>query len=90
MLQKIVNGIAIASGVVSITVVGVAGYVFIRKDAIIENVKSKVMESVLPGGLGTGALEGLSGGGLGLPAPSNPMAAPDSPTAPESPVPFGF
>ena len=90
MLQKIVNGIAIASGVVSITVVGLAGYVYIRKDAIIENVKSKVMESVLPGGLGGGALEGLSGGGLGLPAPSNPMAAPDSPTAPESAVPFGF
>ncbi len=90
MLQKIVNGIAIASGVVSLTVIGLGGYVFIRKDAIIENVKSKVMESVLPGGLGTGALEGLSGGGLGLPAPSNPMAAPDSPTAPESPIPFGF
>ena len=90
MLQKIVNGIAIASGVVSLTVVGAAGYVFIRKDAIIDNIKSKVMESVLPGGLGTGALEGLTGGGLGLPAPSNPMAAPDSPTAPESPVPFGF
>ena len=90
MLQKIVNGIAIASGVVSLTVIGLGGYVFIRKDAIIENVKSKVMESVLPGGLGTGALEGLSGGGLGLPAPSNPMAAPTEPTAPESTVPFGF
>ena len=94
MLQKIVNGIAIASGVVSITVVGVAGYVFIRKDAIIENVKSKVLESVLPSGLsgvvGGGALEGLTKGGLGLPAPSNPMAAPTEPTAPESPVPFGF
>ena len=90
MLQKIINGIAIASGVVSLTVVGLGGYVFIRKDAIIENVKSKVLESVLPGGLGTGALEGITGGGLGLPAPSNPMAAPDSPTAPESPVPFGF
>ena len=90
MLQKIVNGIAIASGVVSLTVVGLGGYVFIRKDAIIENVKSKVMESVLPSGLGTGALEGLSGGGFGLPAPSNPMASPTEPTAPESPVPFGF
>ena len=90
MLQKIVNGIAIASGVVSLTVIGLVGYVFIRKDAIIENVKSKVLESVLPGGLGTGELEGITGGGLGLPAPSNPMAAPDSPTAPESPVPFGF
>ena len=69
MLQKIVNGIAIASGVVSLTVVGVAGYVFIRKDAIIENVKSKVMESVLPGGLGAAA-------GAGALIPD--MASPDS------------
>ena len=46
-MQKIVNGIAIASGVISLTVVGTIGYVFIRKDAIIENVKSKVMDSVM-------------------------------------------
>ena len=90
MLQKIVNGIAIASGVVSLTVIGLGGYVFIRKDAIIDNIKSKVMESVLPGGLGGGALEGLSGGGFGLPAPSNPMTAPTEPTAPDSPIPLGF
>ena len=91
MLQKIVNGIAIASGVVSLTVVGLGGYVFIRKDAIIDNIKSKVMESVLPGGIG-GALSGgaLGGAGLGLPAPSNPIAAPTEPTAPESPIPLGF
>jgi|TARA_B000000557_G_scaffold30003_1_gene21948 hypothetical protein len=79
MLQKIVNGIAIASGVVSLTVVGLGGYVFIRKDAIIENVKSKVMESVLPGGLG---------GGLGLPSPSSPVPA--SPEVPSAPIPLGF
>ena len=93
MLQKIVNGIAIASGVVSLTVIGLGGYVFIRKDAIIENVKGKIMEAVMPGGMsgilgegsGTGALEGLTGGGLGLPAPSNP-----TPSDPMSPVPFGF
>ena len=94
MLQKIVNVIAIASGVVSLTVIGLGGYVFIRKDAIIENVKGKIMESVMPGGMsgilgegaGTGALEGL-----GLPG----MASPDKteqtePTAPQSPIPFGF
>jgi len=79
MLQKIVNGIAIASGVVSITVVGVAGYVYVRKDAIIENVKSKVMESVLPGGLG---------GGLGLPSPST--GAPSLPAEPSLPIPSPF
>ena len=80
MFQKIVNGIAIASGVVSITVVGVAGYVYIRKDAIIENVKSKVMESVLPAGIG-----GLSGAGLGLPSPSSP-----APAEPSLPIPSPF
>ena len=84
MLQKIVNGIAIASGVVSLTVVGLGGYVFIRKDAIIENVKSKVMESVLPGGLG-GALGGES---LGLPSPST--GVPSSPETPSLPVPMPF
>lgn len=45
-MQKIINGIAIASGVVSLTVVGLGGYVFIRKDAIIDGVKSKIIESV--------------------------------------------
>jgi len=82
MLQKIINGIAIASGVVSITVVGAVGVVYFNKDAIIENVKSKVMESVLPGGIG-GALGGA--GGLGLPSPSTP-----TPETPASPIPLGF
>ena len=82
MLQKIVNGIAIASGVVSITVIGIGGYVFIRKDAIIESVKGKVMEAV------SDKLGGALGGGLGLPAPSNPIAAPESPSIPSVGVPF--
>ena len=72
MLQKIVNGIAIVSGVVSLAIVGTAGYVYVRKDAIIENVKGKIMESVLPGGIG-GGVGGAGGGALGgalqLPAP---------------------
>ena len=87
MLQKIVNGIAIASGVVSLTVVGVAGYVFIRKDAIIENVKGKIMESVLPS-IGGGALSGVAGK-VALPSPSNPMAAPEA-TPTEPVLPLGF
>ena len=76
MLQKIINGIAIASGVVSITVVGAVGVVYLNKDAIIENVKSKVMESVLPGGLGEGLVPDMaepsapipSDVGLGVPS----------------------
>ena len=92
MLQKIVNGIAIASGVVSLTVVGLGGYVFIRKDAIIENVKGKIMESVMPGGM-SGILGGDGGGALGgaldIPDLGNPMASPESePTAPT--LPLGF
>ena len=75
MLQKIINGIAIASGVVSITVVGAVGVVYLNKDAIIENVKSKVMESVMPDGLGDLGLPSTevtssplpAGVGLGVP-----------------------
>ena len=87
-MQKIVNAIAIASGAVSLAVVGLGGYVFIRKDAIIDNIKSKVMESVMPGGLGNlggGALGGLDIPSLGAPAPSR-QAEPSLPTAP----PLGF
>ena len=90
-MQKIINGIAIFSGAVALGVVGLGGYVFIRKDAIIDNVKSKIMESVLPGGignLGSGALGGLDIPSLGAPAPDAPsrQAEPSLPTAP----PLGF
>ena len=91
-MQKIINGIAIFSGAVALGVVGLGGYVFIRKDAIIDNVKSKIMEAVLPGGLGD--LGGGALGGLDIPDMGNPMAAPDKstgqaePTAPT--LPLGF
>ena len=76
MLQKIVNGIAIASGVVSIAVVGTVGYVYVRKDAIIEDIKGKVMEAVMPdiGGGITDAIPSFTG-------PAAPLQdAPSSPT----------
>ena len=89
-MQKIVNAIAIASGAVSLAVVGLGGYVFIRKDAIIDNIKSKVMESVMPGGLGNlggGALGGLDIPSLGAPTPDAPsrQAEPSAPSFPTSP-----
>ena len=73
MLQKIVNGIAIASGVVSLAVVGTVGYVYIRKDAIIENIKGKVMEAVMPD-IGGGIMISIpSFTGPAAPVPSSPM-----------------
>ena len=85
-MQKIINGIAIFSGAVALGVVGLGGYVFIRKDAIIEDVKSKIMESVLPGGLGD-----IGGGALGgsLEIPS--LGAPSKEAEPTAPnLPLGF
>ena len=89
-MQKIVNAIAIASGAVSLAVVGLGGYVFIRKDAIIDNIKSKVMESVMPGGLGNlggGALGGLDIPKFGAPEADAPtrQAEPSAPSFPTSP-----
>ena len=86
-MQKIVNAIAIASGAVSLAVVGLGGYVFIRKDAIIDNIKSKVMESVMPVGLGD-----IGGGALGgsLKIPSLGAPAPDAPEPTAPKLPLGF
>ena len=73
MLQKIVNGIAIASGVVSLAVVGSAGYLYLNKDAIIENIKGKVMESVMPN-IGGGIMNAIPDfTGPAAPVPSSPM-----------------
>ena len=57
-MQKIINGIAIFSGVVAVGVVGLGGYVFIRKDAIIDGVKEKVMDAVMPS-IGGGIMESI-------------------------------
>ena len=83
-MQKLVNVIAVVSGVVSLTVVGTAGYVFVNKDAIIQSVTEKALDSL--GGFG-GA---LGGGGLGgdLPVGAPDLAAPtDTPQAAAPSVP---
>ena len=85
-MQKIVNAIAIASGAVSLAILGLGGYVFIRKDAIIDNIKSKVMESVMPGGLGN--LGGGALGGLDIPKFGAPEA--DAPTRQADQTPPSF
>tara|TARA_B100001113_G_scaffold295832_1_gene253137 strand:- start:49 stop:318 length:270 start_codon:yes stop_codon:yes gene_type:complete len=89
-MQKLVNVIAVVSGVVSLTVVGTAGYVFVNKDAIIQSVTDKALGSL--GGLG-GA---LGGGGLGgdLPVGAPDLAAPSASPQAAAPaagdVPFQF
>ena len=79
MLQKIVNGIAIASGVVSLAVVGSAGYLYLNKDAIIEDIKGKVMESVMPD-IGGGIMNSIPD----FTGPAAPLQ-----DAPKSPMPEG-
>ena len=71
-MQKIINGIAIFSGVVALGIVGLGGYVFIRKDAIIEDVKSKITEAAL--GSVTGSLPDMlpNATGPALPSPTIP------------------
>ena len=89
-MQKIINGIAIFSGAVALGVVGLGGYVFIRKDAIIEDVKGKIMESVMPGGM-SGILGDGAGGALGdLGLPSMGASEGTEQAAPMSPIPLGF
>jgi len=57
-MQKIINGIAILSGVVSLTVVGSGVFIYLQKDAIIDSVKEKVMSSVMPD-IGSGITDAI-------------------------------
>ena len=82
-MQKVVNVLALASSIVSLAVVGTAGYVFVNKDAIIKDVTGKALESVLGGGV-------PSVGGDELPLGTNDLADPApqqaGPAAPEAPT----
>ena len=70
-MQKIINVLAVASAAVSVAVVGLGGYVYLNREAIIEDVKEKAL-----GGLGGS----LGGAGLGgdLPIGAPDLAAPDT------------
>ena len=63
-MQKVVNFIALASGVVSIAIVGSGIFVFVNRDSIIDNVKQQAIEAAL------GSLGGLGGG---LPTGANDL-----------------
>ena len=76
MCQKIINVLAIASAAVSVAVVGLGGYVYLNREAIIEDVKEKAL-----GGLG-GSLGGdLPIGAPDLASPTPQASAPAVPNA---------
>ena len=60
-MQKIFNAIAVASGVVSLTVIGAGLGIYLNKDAIINNIKEAALEAV------TGSLGDTLGDSLPIP-----------------------
>ena len=76
-INSIANIVSIVSGVSLAGIIGVGSYVYLNKDAIIEDIKEAAIESVM-GGMGGGALP------IGTPdlaAPSDSAAAPAVPSA---------
>ena len=76
-MQKVVNVIAVASGVVSLAVVVGGLSVYVNRDSIIDNVKSQALEAVM-GGLG-GGLGGSTGLAPELPVGSNDLSPTTNP-----------
>jgi len=76
--NSIANAISVVSGVSLAGIIGVGTYVFVNKDAIIDDIKDAAIESVM-GGAG-GALGGgaLPIGTPDLAAPADQAAAPQS------------
>ena len=76
-MQKLVNGIALLSGLVSLSVVGGGAYLYLNKDALIDQVKEEATKQIteaitgaLPGMLDSAMpeLPGVTGGDVpGLP-----------------------
>ena len=74
-MQKVINVLAVASGIVSAAVVAGGVFVYVNRDSIVDNIKSQAIEAV------SGSLGGGLGGSLPIGAPD--LAAPDnSATAP--------
>ena len=71
-MQKIVNVVALASGVVSVAVVVGGVSLYVNRDSIIDNIKREAIEAV------GGSLGGALTGDVGIPAPqaAAPVDAP--------------
>ncbi len=86
-MQKIINVLAIASTVVSASVVGGGLYVYLNRASIIDGIKSQAVEAALGslGGLGGAGAAGILQGESSLPIGTNDLS-PDAPQAsPQSP-----
>ena len=57
-MQKIINVLAVSSFVISLSVVGGGVYLYTQKDAIIDGVKERVMDAVMPD-IGGGIMESI-------------------------------
>ena len=77
IMQKIINVIAIASGVGVLAIVGTGGYLYLNKDALIEKAKGQILEQV------TGGLGGIIGNSV--PDSTGPALAPGI-SLPDSPL----
>ncbi len=85
--NDIANAISIVSGVSLAGIIGVGSYVYLNKDAIIEDVKQQAIESVM-GGIGGGV---PSLGGDALPIGTPELAPPaDQAAAPDASVGLGL
>ena len=83
--NDIANAISVISGVSLAGIIGVGSYVYLNKDAIIDDIKDAAIESVV-GGMGAGAVGGAVGG-LGAPD----LALPDDQaSAPPAAAPIAF
>ena len=96
-MQKLVNVVALASGIVSTAVIASGVYVYVNRDALIDGVKSQAIEA-LTGSLGGGLGGSLGGSGIGgslpigandLKSPKNPQTSAPQASAPQASAPQG-
>ena len=86
--NDIANAISVASGVTLAGILAVGTYVFVNKDAIIDDIKEAAIESVL-GGMGGGLTPELPVGTPDLASPDDQASLPTLPVS-DDPVPVEF
>ena len=77
--NDIANAISVASGVTLAGIIGVGSYVYLNKDAIIDDIKDAAIESVV-GGMGAAGGGSLPIGTPDLAPPADQASAPVPPS----------